>query len=60
MRVHNMTLDVALHCIACALTLVAMQHDARIDLDSILVFPALRPCVWSQKNGLELIIFVCL
>ena len=44
-----MTLDVALHCVARALILVTMQHDARIDSDSILAFPVLRPCVWSQK-----------
>ena len=55
-----MTLDVALCCIAQVLTLVAMQHDTRIDSDSILAFPALRPCVWLQKKiGLELIIFAC-
>ena len=53
-----MTLDVVLHCVACTLTLVAMQRDARIESDSILVvFPALCPCVWSCKIGLELIIF---
>ena len=34
--VHNTTLDLALCCIAHALTLVATQHDATIDSDSIL------------------------
>ena len=54
-----MMLDVALHCVARILTLVAMQCNTRIDLDSILVFPALCPCISSPKNGLELIIFAC-
>ena len=45
-----MTLDVTLCCVAHALTLVATQHDARIDSDFILVFPALCLCVWSQKK----------
>ena len=48
-----MTLDVVLHCVARALTLVAMQHDTRIESDSILVFPALHPCIWSHKFHLE-------
>ena len=54
-----MTLDLALRCVARTLTLVVMQCDARIDSDSILACPALRPCVWLQKFGLELVIFVC-
>ena len=54
-----MMLDLTLRCITCALTLVATQRDTRIDSDSILAFPALRPCVWSQNFGLELIIFAC-
>ena len=45
-----MTLDVALCCVARALTLVATQRDARIDSDSILAFPVLPPCIWSQKK----------
>ena len=36
--VHNVTLHHALHCIAFTSTLVAMQRDTRIDLDSILTF----------------------
>ena len=36
--VHNMMLHNVLHCIAFMLMLVAMQLDARIDLDSILAF----------------------
>ena len=46
-----MTLDIALHCIVCTLTPVAMQRDARIDLDSILAFLALCPCAWLQKKN---------
>ena len=38
-----MMLDVTLHCVAHAFILVTTQHDTRIDLDSILAFPALRP-----------------
>ena len=53
-----MTLDIVLRCVTCALTLVATLSDARIDSDSILVFPVLHPRVWSYKTGLELIIFV--
>ena len=45
-----MTLDVALHCVGHALTLVTTQCDARIDSDSILTFPALHPCIRSQKE----------
>ena len=41
-----MTLDLALRCIARALTLIAMQH---VGLDSILVFPVLHPGIWSQN-----------
>ena len=52
-----MMLDVALCCVVHALTLVATQRDARIDSDSILAFPVLRPCIWFQKIGLGLIIF---
>ena len=42
---------VALHHL-CSM-LVEMQHDARIDLDPILVFPALRSCVWSSRDILS-------
>ena len=49
-RVHNMTLDVVLCCIACVMTLVAMQHNTRIDSGCTLAFPVLRPCIWSQKR----------
>ena len=34
------------------LTFVTTQRNARIDLDSILVFFALHPCVRSQKKSL--------
>ena len=54
-----MTLDLVLRCVAHTLTLVAMQGDVRIYSDSILACPLLRPCVWSQQFGLELIIFAC-
>ena len=55
-----MMLDVVLRCDARVLTLVTTLSDARIDSDSILAFPVLHPCAWSQKKtGLELIIFVC-
>ena len=54
-RVHNMTLDISLCCVARVLTLVAMQHDARIDSDSILGFPVLRPCRWLQKKKKKLV-----
>ena len=36
-----MTLNNMLHCVVFALTLVEMQHDARIDLDPILTFPCI-------------------
>ena len=36
--VHSMTLHHALRCISFMLTLIAMQHDARIDTDSIITF----------------------
>ena len=45
-----MILDFVLHCVARTLTLVATQCDARIDSDSILVFPALCSYVLSQKK----------
>ena len=37
--VHNTTLNNMLCCIVFASTLVETQHDARIDLNPILVFP---------------------
>ena len=55
-QVHNMTLDLVLCCV---LTLVAMQHEARMDSQSMLAFPALCPGIRSQKFGLELVIFAC-
>lgn len=45
-----MTLYHALHCVAFMLMLVAMQHDARIDLDSILEFLCIVSlCVIAKK-----------
>ena len=43
----------SLHC-AASPTCWPLSHDTGIDSDSILVFPALRTCIWSQKFGLEL------
>ena len=54
--VHNLTVDVVLRCIT---RTFATQRNTRIDLESILAFPALSPCIWSQKIGLELITLVC-
>ena len=51
-------LDLALCCVAHALTLVAMQCDARIDSESILMFPALHPCLGPVAK-IWLSIFVC-
>lgn len=50
-----MMLDHMLCCVSWALTLVAMQLSARMDLESILANPKLFPR--SQKCGLELVIF---
>ena len=48
-----MTLVISLRFVTCALALnniVSTQHGARIDMDAILAFPVLSPCIWFAKN----------
>ena len=52
-----MMLDLTLRCVTRVLILVA--HNTRIGSDSIHAFPVFCPCIWSQKFGLELVVFAC-
>ena len=49
-----MTLRYALHCVAFTSMLVAMQHDARIDLDSILAFLCIGLLHLIAKKSLKI------
>ena len=46
----------ALHCVAFALMLVAMQHDTRIDSDSILAFLCVVSWCLIAKKLLKILI----